>query len=126
MLSKQDNEALTRVGPGTLIGDLMRQYWIPAFKSDELPAPDCPPQRLRLLGEEMIRLRQLLLKAARALRDRGEVPPAVDHPEVYAVRSGGIVLPNGVNGIEATLEVQQGRVRQDDFALAVPTPNYGV
>jgi hypothetical protein len=42
------------------------------------------------------------------------------------VRSGGIVLPNGVNGIEATLDLQQGRVRQEDFALAVPTPNYGV
>ena len=57
MLSKQDNEALTQVGPGTLMGDLMRQYWLPAFKSDELPAPDCPPQRLRLLGEDLIGFR---------------------------------------------------------------------
>jgi hypothetical protein len=71
----------------------------------------------------VIRLRRLLLHAARRLRDHGEVPPAVDHPEVYAMRSGGIVLPNG---IEATLDVQQGRVRQDDFELTVPTPNYGV
>ena len=57
MLSKQDNEALTQVGPGTLMGDLMRQYWVPALKSDELPAPDSPPQRLRLLGEDLIGFR---------------------------------------------------------------------
>ena len=74
----------------------------------------------------VIRLRQMLLRNARRLRDHGEVPPAVDSPEVYAVRSGGIVLPNGVNGVDATLDVQQGRVSQDDFELAIKTPNYGV
>ena len=42
MLSKQDNETLCRVGPGTLMGNLMRQYWIPAARSDELPSPDHP------------------------------------------------------------------------------------
>ena len=74
----------------------------------------------------VIRLRQMLLRNARRLRDHGEVPPAVDNPEVYAVRSGGIVLPNGVNGVDATLDVQQGRVAQTDFDLAIQTPNYGV
>jgi len=54
MLSKEDNELLSRVGPGTPMGELMRQYWIPAIRSDELPAPDCPPLRVKLLGEELI------------------------------------------------------------------------
>jgi phenylpropionate dioxygenase-like ring-hydroxylating dioxygenase large terminal subunit len=36
------------------MGDLMRQYWMPAIRSDELPAPDCPPVRIRLLGENLI------------------------------------------------------------------------
>ena len=54
MLSAADNDLLSRVGPGTLMGDLMRQYWIPAIRSDELPAPDCPPVRVRLLGESLI------------------------------------------------------------------------
>ncbi len=54
MLSKEDNELLSRVGPGTAMGDLMRQYWIPAIRSDELPAGDCPPLRVKLLGEELI------------------------------------------------------------------------
>ncbi len=57
MLSQQDNELLCRVGPGTPMGDLMRQYWIPAVRSDELPAPDSPPVRIRLLGEDLIAFR---------------------------------------------------------------------
>jgi phenylpropionate dioxygenase-like ring-hydroxylating dioxygenase large terminal subunit len=57
MLSPQDNELITRVGPGTPMGNLMRQYWIPAIRSDELPAPDCPPVRIRLLGENLIAFR---------------------------------------------------------------------
>jgi phenylpropionate dioxygenase-like ring-hydroxylating dioxygenase large terminal subunit len=57
MLSLQDNELLCRVGAGTPMGELMRQYWIPAVRSDELPSPDCPPMRLRLLGEDLIAFR---------------------------------------------------------------------
>ena len=29
MLSQEDNELLTRVGPGTPMGSLLRQYWLP-------------------------------------------------------------------------------------------------
>jgi nitrite reductase/ring-hydroxylating ferredoxin subunit len=57
MLSKDDNELLCRVGPGTPMGNLMREYWMPAIRSDELPAPDCPPLRVRLLGEDLIGFR---------------------------------------------------------------------
>src|SRR3954447_22539158 len=53
MLSREDNEALTRVGPGTIMGDLMRQYWLPFLYSSEVE-PDGPPLRLRLLGEDLI------------------------------------------------------------------------
>jgi len=51
-----DNELLTRVGPGTPMGSVMRQYWLPALKSDELEV-DGPPVRLRLLGENLIGFR---------------------------------------------------------------------
>ncbi|HEX5139666.1 MAG TPA: Rieske 2Fe-2S domain-containing protein [Dehalococcoidia bacterium] len=54
MLSTKDNEFLARVGPGTPMGNFFRQYWLPAIRSDELPAPDCPPVRIKLLGEELI------------------------------------------------------------------------
>src|SRR5436189_835195 len=54
MLSIEDNEVMCHVGPGTIMGNLMREYWIPAVRSDELPSPDCPPMRVKLLGEELI------------------------------------------------------------------------
>jgi phthalate 4,5-dioxygenase oxygenase subunit len=57
MLPKQDNDLVTHVGPGTPMGNLLRQYWLPAMMSAELPSPDCPPMRLRLLGENMIAFR---------------------------------------------------------------------
>jgi phenylpropionate dioxygenase-like ring-hydroxylating dioxygenase large terminal subunit len=57
MLSAQDNDLLCRTGAGTPMGDLMRQYWIPALMPDELPAGDSPPMRVRLLGENLIAFR---------------------------------------------------------------------
>src|SRR4051794_21737967 len=57
VLTKDDNEILTRVGPGTPMGDLMRQYWMPSMMSSELPSPDCPPVRIRILGENLIAFR---------------------------------------------------------------------
>ena len=56
MLSADDNEILCRVGPGTPMGNLMREYWIPAFISEELEA-DGWPRRVRLLAEDMIAFR---------------------------------------------------------------------
>jgi phenylpropionate dioxygenase-like ring-hydroxylating dioxygenase large terminal subunit len=57
VLSKEDNELLCRVGPGTPMGDLMRQYWVPALISSELPVPDSDPVRTMLLGEQLIAFR---------------------------------------------------------------------
>ena len=57
MLSKEDNELITRVGPGTVMGTFMRQYWLPALLSSEVPTPDSDPLRVRLLGEDLIAFR---------------------------------------------------------------------
>jgi phenylpropionate dioxygenase-like ring-hydroxylating dioxygenase large terminal subunit len=57
MLTREDNELLCRVGPGTPIGNLFRRYWIPALLSDEVPEPDSPPVRVRLLGEDLVAFR---------------------------------------------------------------------
>jgi phthalate 4,5-dioxygenase oxygenase subunit len=57
MLSPNENELLTQVGPHTPVGDLIRQYWIPALMSSELPTPDGSPLRVRLLGENLIAFR---------------------------------------------------------------------
>lgn len=57
MLSRKDNEMLTRVAPGTPTGNLLRQYWQPALLSSELPEPDGIPLRVLLLGEELVAFR---------------------------------------------------------------------
>ena len=57
MLSHEDNEFLCRVGPGTPMGNLFREYWFPALPSREFPEPDGPPMRMRLLGENLVMFR---------------------------------------------------------------------
>src|SRR5688572_7632274 len=57
MLTPADAELLTRVGPGTVMGDFFRQYWVPVAMSSELPESDCPPLRVRLLGEDLVAFR---------------------------------------------------------------------
>ncbi len=57
MLSKEDNELLCRVGRGTPMGELLRRYWMPCLPSTELPAPDGPPKKVRLLGEDLVAFR---------------------------------------------------------------------
>ena len=57
MLNREDNELLTRVGPGTAMGELFRRFWLPALMPSELPTPDCTPVRLRLLGEDLVAFR---------------------------------------------------------------------
>jgi len=56
MLTHEENEALTRVGPGTAMGNLMRQYWLPFLGSD-MVEKDGQPHRVRLLGEDLVAFR---------------------------------------------------------------------
>ena len=56
MLSKEQNDALCRVGPGTLMGTLFRRYWLPVMHSGELES-DGAPVRIRLLGEDLVAFR---------------------------------------------------------------------
>ena len=55
--TREENEALTRVGPATLMGNLMRQYWIPVVPTAHLREPGGKPLRVRLLGEDLVLFR---------------------------------------------------------------------
>jgi phthalate 4,5-dioxygenase oxygenase subunit len=57
MLSLEDNELITRTNPGTPMGNLIRRYWLPALLSEEVPAPDGPPARVKLSGEDLVAFR---------------------------------------------------------------------
>src|SRR5215211_6156404 len=57
MLSKEENELLTKTAPDTLMGQLFRRFWLPALLSEELPGPDCTPVRVKLLDEDLVAYR---------------------------------------------------------------------
>lgn len=57
MLTRYDNEVLTQTDSGTLMGDTMRRYWMPALMSSEIPDPDSAPVRVQLLGEQLVAFR---------------------------------------------------------------------
>ena len=56
-MTREENERLTRTGPGTPMGNVIRRYWVAALLSSELPEPDCPPVRVMLLGERLVAFR---------------------------------------------------------------------
>jgi len=47
------------------------------------------------------------------------VPPGVDDPKAYAVRSGGVVLPRGADWIEATRELRRAWVTHPGLSRSV-------
>jgi 5,5'-dehydrodivanillate O-demethylase len=56
VLSKEENEMLTRVGPGQPAGELLRRYWLPVATHDELSAEQ-PTRFVRVLGEDLVLFR---------------------------------------------------------------------
>jgi phthalate 4,5-dioxygenase oxygenase subunit len=57
MFTQENNRILCSVGAGTPVGELFRSIWLPAIPSSQLPAPNGPPMRLKLLGEELVAFR---------------------------------------------------------------------
>jgi phthalate 4,5-dioxygenase oxygenase subunit len=55
--TKDENEWLTKTGPGTPIGNLFRQYWIPVTPMADLEEPGGRQIRLKLLGEDLVLFR---------------------------------------------------------------------
>jgi nitrite reductase/ring-hydroxylating ferredoxin subunit len=56
MLSKENNELLTHIETGTPMGQVLRQYWVPAVRSARLEV-DGAPERVRLFGENFVAFR---------------------------------------------------------------------
>lgn len=53
MITREENEFLTRVGPGTPAGELLRRYWQPVAVAREL-TPEQPTKFVRILGEDLV------------------------------------------------------------------------
>ena len=56
MMTQEENERLTRVGPGTPAGELLRRYWQPVAICEELP-PGGAPMPVKILGEDLVLFR---------------------------------------------------------------------
>lgn len=56
-MNKEMSETLTRTGPGTAMGNLMRRYWVPILSSNEIQEPDGPQVRVQILGEKLLAFR---------------------------------------------------------------------
>jgi hypothetical protein len=56
MMSQELNDQITRIGPGTGAGRVLRQYWQPAALSDELMGAR-PVVPVRLMGEDLVLFR---------------------------------------------------------------------
>jgi len=55
--TREENDQLTRVGPGSIMGNLFRQYWIPVVPVTDLQEPGGRPLRVKLLGEDLVLFR---------------------------------------------------------------------
>ncbi len=53
MLTAEENEMMTKVGPGTPAGELLRRYWHPVAIAADLTAEN-PTKFLRILGEDLV------------------------------------------------------------------------
>ena len=57
MLSAQDNALNTQTDRGTPMGELFRRYWLPVLLPEEIPEPDSPPIRIKIMGEYLVAFR---------------------------------------------------------------------
>ncbi len=73
-------------------------------------------EHLGVTDAGIIRMRRILARASLAFREDGTPPPGVDKPELYKVRSVSTLVPNGVNGIEATQDVQWAQLAEEQTA----------
>jgi len=93
-----------------------------AVTSSMGPIYDRRQEHLGTSDAMIIRVRRRLIAAIRAHEQNGAVPPGVDTPEAYRVRSGGVLLPEGADWVEATRELRQAFVDHKDLDPALNGP----
>jgi phenylpropionate dioxygenase-like ring-hydroxylating dioxygenase large terminal subunit len=109
--AQRSNESYTGIGSIYLQDQAVTESMGPVYKRWE--------EHLGTSDAMIIRTRRRLIDAARALRDNGTLPPGADDPGVYAMRSGGIVLPRNVNWVEATAERRKAFVQHEGLSREV-------
>jgi hypothetical protein len=79
-------------------------------------------ERLGSSDTMVIRVRRRLMAAATALAESGSSPPALDNPDVYAVRAGGVFLDRDEDWLQGTEDLRKGFVSHPELDLSVTGP----
>ena len=124
MLTAEQNELLTRVGPGTPCGELMRRYWHPIAAGSELEAPRWN-KRVRVLGENLV-----------LFKDReGRLGLITEQcPHRHASLAFGIPTKDGIRcpyhgwefGLDGQCLAQPNEPEKSAFRHKIKTPAYAV
>jgi nitrite reductase/ring-hydroxylating ferredoxin subunit len=101
-----DRELQARMGTYT---GVPRQAQDPMVTESMGPIYDRTQEHLATTDTMIIRTRRRLINAAKALRDQGTEAPGVESPEGYNMYSGCAIVPETVNGLDFTRDVQYGR-----------------
>jgi phenylpropionate dioxygenase-like ring-hydroxylating dioxygenase large terminal subunit len=129
MLSREENELLTQTDVGSPAGKYFRRFWLPALLPSEVPTPDCPPVRIRLLGEDLIAFRDTngqvgLLEEACPHRRASLFWGRNEESGLRCVYHGWKFDVNGIC-VDIPNEPQEYRLESKVRTVAYPTRVYG-
>lgn len=91
MISQELNDQLTRIGPGSEAGAVLRQYWQPAALSDELKGT--APLPVNLMGERLALVRNEAGNLSLVTRVAGADERPAHHPDQVVIDQQGPVYP---------------------------------
>ncbi|HLY66467.1 MAG TPA: Rieske 2Fe-2S domain-containing protein [Chloroflexota bacterium] len=127
MLSAEDNERLTRVGPGTPAGELLRRYWWPVAACAELERR--PTKKVRLLGEDLALFRDasgaLGLIAERCPHRRVSLVYGIPEPEGIRCPYHGWLMDRQGNCLEQPAEPPDSSFKDKIKVPAYPVQELG-
>jgi hypothetical protein len=93
-----------------------------AVTSSMGPIYDRRQEHLGTSDVMVIRVRRRMVAAIKAHMQYGTIPPGVDDPEAYRVRSGGVILPERADWVEATKELRRAFVEHPELDPALNGP----
>lgn len=88
MITRKLNDQITRIGPGTAAGAVLRRYWQPAALKDEVTGGN-PAVPVNLLGERLVLLRGPDGEWALKTRVSSHDEPAAHYPDAHTIKIAG-------------------------------------
>ena len=127
MLSKEANERLTRVGPGTPMGELMRRYWQPIRPFSQLL--DEEVIKIKILGEELVLYRTTtgnlgLIDSHCPHRQTGLEYGIPDEEGLRCCYHGWLISPSG-DCLDTPLEAIDSKFKHKIKVTAYPVQEMG-